>query len=317
MDTEEPLDPKKEKRDLWDKIQLVMQPIGGLITALTIALVTYFGSGYLNNRQNNDSKIRLYTELMSSREQSESALRKDMFNSILGTILKDSHSLDENILQLELLAYNFHESLNLMPLFLYMDRKIASEKNILLKAEYRNRLYKMADDVISKQISSLEGAAKRVSMYITFPGDSTGNIPGQNPISHELAMDWKDSKVFYDTVKVGNINSVYKRVVFLKALSYNVDDKTVQVRLDIETSVNGKFMNMVTQEFTIDYFQFPMIDNTRLSNDMRCAVVMRDLDFHKFIEVDILYFPGSHSSLNETTNYDEVVKKLWMDQEVN
>ena len=311
MDAEEPLVPKKEKRDLWDKIQILMHPIGGLITALTIALVSYFGSNYLNNKQNNDSKIRLYTELMSSREQSESALRKDMFNSILGTILKDSHSLDENILQLELLAYNFHESLNLMPLFLYMDRQIATEKNIQLKAEYRKRLYKMAGDVISKQISSLEGAATRETMFITFPIDSIGHKPG---LSRDLAMDWKDSKVIYDTVKVGNTNSVYKRVVYLKASGYNVDEKTVNVRLDIETSINDKFINMVTQEFTIDYFQFPMIDNTRLSNDMRCAVVMRDFDFPNFIEVDILYFPGSHSSLKEKPYYDEVVKKLLMDQ---
>jgi hypothetical protein len=311
MGTEEPLEPKKEKRDLWDKLQIVLHPIVGLITALTIALVSYYGSNYLNNKQNNDSKIRLYTELMSTREQSESALRKDMFNSILGTILKDSHSLDENILQLELLAYNFHESLNLMPLFVYMDRQISTEKNIQLKTEYRNRLYKMAGDVISKQISSLEGAATKESMFITFPIDSGGHKPG---LSKDIAMDWKDSKVFYDTVKVGNTYSAYKRVVFLKALSYNVDEKSVNVRLDVETSVNNKFVNMVTQEFTIDYFQFPMIDNTRLSNDMRCAVVMRDFDFPNFIEVDILYFPGSHSSLKEKPYYDEVVKKLLMDQ---
>ena len=311
MDTEEPLVPKKEKRDKWDKIEIILHPIGGLITALTIALVSYFGSAYLNSRQNNDSKIRLYTELMSSREQSESALRKDMFNSILGTILKDSHSLDENILQLELLAYNFHESLNLMPLFVYLDRQIASEKNIKLKEEYRNRIYKMAGDVISKQISSLEGAATRENMFITFQGDSVNYKPG---LSQEFTMDWKDSKVFYDTVKIGNTTNVYKRVVFLKASGYNVDEKRVNVRLDIETSLNTKFVNMVTQEFTIDYFQFPMIDNTRLSNDMRCAVVMRDFDFPNFIEVDILYFPGSHSSLKEKPYYDEVVKKLLMDQ---
>ena len=301
----------KGKRDLWDKIQIVMQPIGGLITALTIALVSYFGSSYLNNKQNNEAKISLYTQLMSSREQSESALRKDMFNSILGTILKDSHSLDENILQLELLAYNFHESLNLMPLFVYMDRQIAAEKNSLLKEAYRNRLYKMAGDVISKQISSLEGAAMRETMFITFPGDSGKLKPG---ISQEIVMDWKDSKVFYDTVRLGKTKNVYKRVVFLKASGYNLVDKTVHVRLDIETSINDKYVNMVTQEFTIDYFQFPMIDNTRLSNDMRCAVVMRDFDFPNFIEVDILYFPGSHSSLKEKPYYDDVVKKLLMNQ---
>jgi hypothetical protein len=311
MDTEEPLVPKQEKRDLWDKIQIVLHPVGGLITALTIALVSYYGSDYLNKKQSNDSKISLYTQLMSSREQSESALRKDMFNSILGTILKDSHSLDENILQLELLAYNFHESLNLMPLFVYMDRQIATEKNIRLKEEYRKRLYKMAGDVISKQISSLEGAAIRETMFITFPGDSGSYRPG---LSQELAMDWKDSKVIFDTVKVGNTSSVYKRVVFLKAQGYNVDEKTLNVRLDIETSVNDKFINMVTQEFTIDYFQFPMIDNTRLSNDMRCAVVMRDFSYPSFIEVDILYFPGSHSSLKEKPYYDDVVKKLLMEQ---
>jgi len=311
MDTEEPLVPPKGKRDLWDKIQIVMQPVGGLITALTIALVSYFGSSYLNTKQNNDSKIRLYTELMSSREQAESALRKDMFNSILGTILKDSHSLDENILQLELLAYNFHESLNLMPLFVYLDRQIALEKNRLLKEEYRKRLYKMAGDVISKQISSLEGAAFRETMFITFPEDTFQYKPG---MSQEMPLDWKDSKVFQDTVKNGNTRNVYKRVVFLKALGFNVDEKRVNVRLDIETSLNDKFVNMVTQEFTIDYFQFPMIDNTRLSNDMRCAVVMRDFDFPNFIEVDILYFPGSRSSLKEKPYYDEVVKKLLMDQ---
>ncbi len=307
MDTKESLEPKKEKRDFWDKFQIVLHPIGGLITALTIALVSYFGSEYLNRRQSNDARIRLYTELMSSREQSESALRKDMFNSILGTILKDSRSLDENLLQLELLAYNFHESLNLMPLFLYMDRQIAIEKDPRIKTEYRKRLYRMAGDVISKQISSLEGSAARETMFITFPVDSTGTKPS---LSQDVPMDWKDSKLFYDTINVGNSRTVYKRVVYLNALSYNVDEKTVNVRLDIETSVNDKFVNMVTQEFTVDYFQFPMIDNTRLSNDMRCAVVMRDFAYPDFIEVDILYFPGSHSSLNEKPYYDEVVKKL-------
>jgi len=311
MDTEEPLIPKKGERDIWDKIQILMHPIGGLITALTIALVSYYGSSYLNNRQDNESKIRLYTELMSSREQSESALRKDMFNSILGTILKDSHSLDENILQLELLAYNFHESLNLMPLFVYLDRQISTEKNELKREEFRKRLYKMARDVTSKQISSLEGAATRETMFITFPAET---IDYKKGLSQDLVIDWKDSKTFFDTVRIGKTVDYYKRVVYLNALGYNVDEKSMNVRLDIETYKNDQSVNMVTQEFTIDYFQFPMIDNTRLSNDMRCAVVMRDFDFPNFIEVDILYFPGSHSSLKEKPYYDEVVQKLLLNR---
>ena len=58
MDSEEPLEGKKGRRDLWDKIEIILHPLGGLITALTITLVSYFGSSYLNNKQNNDSKIR-------------------------------------------------------------------------------------------------------------------------------------------------------------------------------------------------------------------------------------------------------------------
>ena len=102
-----------------------------------------------------------------------------------------------------------------------------------------------------------------------------------------------------------------KSLVKLTANEFNIDEKYVNVRLDIESFSNEKSINIITQEFTIDFFQFPMIDNTRLSNDMRCAVVMRDFDYYnKFIEVDILYFPGSLSSLKEKPYYDEVVKKL-------
>jgi hypothetical protein len=311
MATEKPLVPNKKRRDKWDKLAILIQPIGGIVAAITIALVSYYGSVYLNNKQNNEAKNRLYTELMSSREQAESALRKDMFNSILGTILNDSSTLDEKILQLELLAYNFHESLNLMPLFDYLNRHISKETNNDLKKEFRKRLYKMARDVTSKQISSLEGSTAKEMMFITFPADTAKYKPG---LSQELTIDWKDSKLFCDTIKVGKTVDVYKRVVYLKALAYNVDEKSVNVRLDIENSINDKFINMVTQEFTIDYFQFPMIDNTRLSNDMRCAVVMRDFDFPNFIQVDILYFPGSHSSLKEKPYYDEVMKKLLLEK---
>jgi len=210
-----------------------------------------------------------------------------------------------------LLAYNFHESLNLMPLFVYLNRQINAEKNDVRKEEYRKRLYKMARDVTSKQIASLEGAATRETMFITFPGDSVEYKKG---LSQDFLIDWKDSKTFYDTVRIRETVDYYKRVVYMNALGYNPDEKSMNVRLDIETYKNDQSVNMVTQEFTIDYFQFPMIDNTRLSNDMRCAVVMRDFDFPNFIEVDILYFPGSHSSLKEKPYYDEVVQKLLLNR---
>ena len=83
----------------WDKAAIILQPVGGLLTALAVALLGILGSNYLEkNRseeaklrqhaESQETKLRLYTELMSRREQSDTALREDMFKSIVGTFLK-------------------------------------------------------------------------------------------------------------------------------------------------------------------------------------------------------------------------------------
>ena len=55
-------------RDKWDKIQIIMQPLGGLFTGLAIALLGFKSSEYLNRRQSIETNTRLYSELMSKRE---------------------------------------------------------------------------------------------------------------------------------------------------------------------------------------------------------------------------------------------------------
>src|SRR5215212_11198965 len=92
-----------------------------LAKVLALPLVTlvlgYWFNSSLNERQQQDSNIRLYAEMMGRREEADSNLRKDMFNSILTTFMSRDPSLKltseelirQQILSLELLAYNFHE----------------------------------------------------------------------------------------------------------------------------------------------------------------------------------------------------------------
>ena len=62
---------------------------------------------------------------MSRREESESALRKDMCVSIINSFVNPRDTgLSASVLNLEMLAYNFHESLNLKPLFAEMRRRV-------------------------------------------------------------------------------------------------------------------------------------------------------------------------------------------------
>ena len=60
-------DPPKQK-DAWDKFGVLLQPVGGLLTAMAVAFLGVIGSRALEERQSRDSNSRLYSELMSQRE---------------------------------------------------------------------------------------------------------------------------------------------------------------------------------------------------------------------------------------------------------
>ena len=117
-------------KDIWDKLDIVFKPLNGLLTALAVGLLGYYTSNILRQRETRETNERIYTQLMSSREQAESALRKDMFVSIIQSFLRpQSASLEDKMLNLELLAYNFHESLNLKPLFVHMQKQVAADRS--------------------------------------------------------------------------------------------------------------------------------------------------------------------------------------------
>ena len=303
MATEETVKPapeKENKKDAWDKANIILGPVASLMTAITIAAVSIVASNYLNRNQDYEARTRLYTELMSRREESESALRKDMFTSIINSILAGSSSMDEKILQLELLAYNFHESLNLTPLFTYLDRRNNLEtKDPVMRASYNERLYTMSREVTNKQIASLEGVSATEKFNYCY---DPVNCP-------EMSSTF--SCTFQDSVKNGKKVDSIQHIVRLTILEMDTVRRSVEVRLNICTRLPNMEDKCANPAFTIDFFEFPMIDNTRLINDKRCSVVMRDFDtVNKFIEIDIIFFPGTHSSLKERPYYDDIVAKL-------
>src|SRR5215813_10454710 len=95
--------------ELW---KTVAMPLATLIFG-------FFFNMSLNTRQTRDNNVRLYADMMGRREEADSSLRKDMFKSILETFMKKDQrqGLETDVLNIELLAYNFHESLDLGPLF--------------------------------------------------------------------------------------------------------------------------------------------------------------------------------------------------------
>jgi len=156
----------------------------------------------------------------------------------------------------------------------------------------------MSKEVTSKQLASLEGVAS-MEKFVYF--------------YDSLSFSQNDtfSCVFRDSIINGEEVIPIKHLVHLTILEKDTSSSTVQVRLKVYTRIPEKEDKVVDPTFSIDYFEFPMIDNTRLINDKRCAVVMRDFDAsNQFIELDIVFFPGTHSSLKERPYYDDIVAKL-------
>ena len=208
-----------KKKDTWDKWDVVLRPLGGLLAALSIALVGFFGSQYLGGQQETETNIRLYAELMSNREKADSDLRKEMFNAIITTFLESKPPKNkEEVLALELLAYNFHDVMDLGPLFKHVERNIQNAPKNECK-HFQNRLEKVAREVTDKQIGALEDVGVVRPMTVFFE-DLKKNPGGTQLLEETLPLP-----------SANKSSSGPDRLFIVEALDYYKDKKELRVRL--------------------------------------------------------------------------------------
>ena len=286
-------------KDHWDKLGILLQPLGGLLTATAVAYVGLIGSRALEARQSRDSNSRLYSELMSRREEAESTLRKDVLGAILQEYLQASPTdLDAKVLQLELLSNNFHESLDLRPLFHDLQRKLLKLPAAPDRNELLGRIEGLAREVTSKQLFTLQGRGARFSGLVDLEAvDAAG--AGSVPLTAEPQK-----------LQIGT------ETCTLAVLVRSVDRATKTLRVRLETNECGgaaatdlKTATNLNTTFDVGYFDFPIIDNTRLPNNWRCAVVLTNW-VEGFAELTTICFPGEYASLKDRPYYEEVIQSL-------
>ena len=47
---------RRPERDGWDKAEIVLKPIGGLFTAIAVAILGFWTSNYLRSREGRDTR---------------------------------------------------------------------------------------------------------------------------------------------------------------------------------------------------------------------------------------------------------------------
>jgi hypothetical protein len=287
----------QEPKDFWDKLQVVLSPLGGLLTAVAVASLGFIGSRTLERQQSNEAKLRLYSELMTRREESEATLRKEMFQSIIGSFFDtQSSSLEARLLKMELLAQNFHEALDLTPLFEHMRRAIADAPIPLTERRtYEARLSNLAREVTRKQMIVLEAGGRRFDWTVL--------------LSDSLQQGTKSEQLEDVTLSLDGVERRF-RVTLLRA---DTAARELHASLDIETkaqpNVPAVAAGRYNVEFDVGFFSTPMINNTRLSNDQRVALVLTDMNQFG-ASLSLVYFPGSRASLREKPYYEEILRKL-------
>ena len=135
---------KKEKslKSFWDWAELLSK----FMPAIVVAIIAIMGNHFLQNKQKEDSNLKLYTQLLANKENSENTLRKDMFSEMLKSFLAPEQEKSEggenslqstrkDLLGLDLMARNFHESLDMKPLFKYVLMKIIRPR-IMIRRQY-------------------------------------------------------------------------------------------------------------------------------------------------------------------------------------
>jgi hypothetical protein len=277
-----------DHKDPWDKMAIVLAPLGGLLTALAVASLGIMGSRTIERQQSEEAKLRLYSELMTRREESEATLRKEMFQSIIGSFFDAStSSLEVKLLKMELLAQNFHEALSLSPLFLHLRREIErAPVSAGERRSYEARLSELAREVTRKQLVVLEAGGKRFDWTVL--------------LSDSLLSGQASEQLEDVTLDLDGISRRFR----VTLQSVDTVQREVHVMLEIETGPERYVV-----DFDMGFFSSPMLDNTRLSNDQRVALVLTDLN-SAGASVTLVYFPGSRASLREKPYYEEILRKL-------
>ena len=310
------------------------RPLIELAKVLALPLVTlvlgYWFNASLNERQQMDTNTRLYIEMQGRREEADSNLRKDMFNSILATFMTKDPAIRissedvirQQTLSLELLAANFHESLDIAPLFKDVERRIGLEQRST-NAELRQRLESVALQVIERQLTTMAdvGSVERgdaMAAKLKAPDSAAYLMFGARTVPNPAINPGQGTSRLCLTMQADN-GSTYHRQFTLDITGLDERQREVLVRLVVTKPITREqcdqpALDLVTvgevdTNFSVGLFDFPMIDNTRLSNNQRAAVSLVALT-PDVLSMKVAYFPASRASLKDKAYYDDLNRSL-------
>ena len=266
-------------RDWVDILAKLLPGVGAIIAGIFIPLVIHVNSE--RNRSN-----QLYAEIVSKREISDSELRAKMFENLIKSFFgstSQQKSNTERLTLLRLLALNFHESFDLKPLFEGLESGLNNNE--------KERLRDIAREIAGKQKAQLSSVKEgRVFEETLYQGWENGKMipPGDRG-------SYKGHRLGIEVNEIGENNDYALLSV-----------KDIPDGNDVGDTVNINFK--------VGFYDLPFIDNTKLFNTTRFAIMLngvkKDQDGKKAVNIKIIFFPESYMTSRDRPYLDEMIGQL-------
>lgn len=267
---------KSEGRKTLDSIAKIVTALGALFAGVFIPIA-------INYNQEKNRETQLYVQIMTQREQSDSNLRSQMFNSLIssyfGQQIRDVP--EKQMMYLHLLTLNFQEFFDARPLFEDLNKKLTGNQ--------REQLLSIARSAADRQVNLL-------------------TKPDNKPIEMTLCLEEEaDCPKMETFALIGKKKKSYPFHVVLR----NVTESEASLRV---SSADEAF-NFKTIEFEVSYFDTPFMDNTKLIDGSRFSFILRNSDpVRKKATLEIVTFPQEYMNLRDRPYFDEMLWRLGENQ---
>jgi hypothetical protein len=237
-------------------------------------------------------------------------VRRAVFDKLMDRYLSpDPKHLDDKLVSLELLALNFHDSLNLSPLFWQIDRQISGLGN-------------RADPLLSEHLARVAQGVKDRQMSFLSPEDFAKPLPVELAAVPSIALPTEGCVAIESLTREGQDGSLLTvdaslvdngaqglPVLHRRRFSVAVDCKDpLQQRLRLIVGDEATSRRWI---FWVDLYDFPLVTFTPLSRDERFALVLdRYDDGYGVAWLRLAYFPASRSGAKDKPHVADVMSRL-------
>jgi len=325
----------KNGGDLWQKVESFAK----IVAAVGVTIGSVWIPYVIGRTSEQSDRAKVYMQVMSEREKADTAIRQEMFKTLLTNYLgrfedkKDATESEESfrkrIMFLNLLTLNFQEYLNARPLFedVYQQLEKAEEKDrkdgkaYKIWGELQKDLFRVARNAASGQAAMLtrsglsrtfnltKGKAVCIRLY------SVENLVElTDKFEKQPLLDRKTESC--SDASVQDSRRMDKGFPAIDVELEEVNESGVRVKVTpYQESFRNGTLNFVQSlkpiKFEVSFFDLPYMDNTRLFDGSRFALLLSYVDKkEETAEINAIIFKGEFMSLRDRPFFEEMLQKL-------